>query len=77
MSTRSCIKFGIVIFVPLLVSTGSGVVSAQINPNTQTQVEQMAPSMGPQTPVFTEQARPRNLHGTPSKHRVRHPKQSR
>jgi hypothetical protein len=78
MSTRSCIKFGIVIFLQLMVPTGSGVVSAQINPNLQTQVEQTAPSMGVQTPVFqTEQPRPRSLHHSPKRHRVGHPKQSR
>jgi len=76
MSTDRCIKFWIVIFVPLLVPTGSGVVYAQINPNLQTQVEQIAPPIGPQTPVFTQQQpRPRGLHSA-SKRR-HHPKQSR
>jgi hypothetical protein len=78
MSTRSCIKFGIVIFLQLMIPTNFGAAYAQGNLNLQTQVQQTAPPMGVQTPVFqTEQPRPRSLHHSPKRHRVGYPKQSR
>jgi hypothetical protein len=77
MSTRRCIKFGIVIFLQLTVPTAFDTACAQVNPNLQSQVQQTAPSMGVQTPVFQSgQPRPRALHH-PKKHRVGHANQSR
>ena len=59
MSTRSCIKFSIVIFLQLLAAGGLDAAIAQINPNLQTQTQQIAPPMGVQTPVFqSEHTRP-------------------
>jgi hypothetical protein len=79
MSTRSCVKFGVVIFLQLLGPTAFEAAHAQVNLNLETSTRDIAaPVLAPPIQaVQTEQSRPRNLHRSPKRHRAGHARQNR